>query len=79
MSDVDNPKTPSEGDRQKKGDAPNFPAVVLYAGIVMVLIMIAAVVFLHIRGRKVLPKIPDNHPTSLLQRIPPPKPSASHT
>lgn len=77
MDNLNKPKTPSEADQKRTGDA-NFPAVVLYAGIALALIMIAAVIFLHFRGKKVVPKIPDNHPTSLLQRYPFPEPSASH-
>jgi|UPI00047C7879 hypothetical protein len=58
-----NDPTPEE----RRGDSRFLPVVIL-AGIALILLLIAGVVLVKGKGRKMVPQAPDNHPTSSLIR-----------
>jgi hypothetical protein len=67
---------PSRSDptpEERKGDS-SFLPVVIAAGIALIIILLAAVVFIKARQTKVIPTPHDAHPTSQIQRTPLPLP-----
>jgi hypothetical protein len=48
---------------ERKGDS-SFLPVVIAAGIVLIVILVAALIFLKVRQTKAIPKANDPHPTS---------------
>jgi hypothetical protein len=51
----------------RKGDS-SFLPVVIAAGIVLIVILVAALIFLKVRQTKVIPKANDPHPTSQIMQ-----------
>lgn len=51
----------STEDKEKHPEGPNFPLIVALAGITLALLMIAAVIFLAVRGKKDLPLNHQHH------------------
>jgi hypothetical protein len=54
----------STSDYRQHPKGPNFRLIVILAGVAMIVIFIAAVLILKGGGKKLLPKVPDQHPTS---------------
>jgi hypothetical protein len=63
-----NPDQSSNSDHDK-GDSAFLP-VVIAAGVALIVILVIAAFILKERGRKLLPKVADPHPTSLSQPAP---------
>ncbi len=61
-----NPTRPDTSDQPRKGDSRFLPVVI--AAVCALFVILACIVFIvHQRGRKILPKRPDPHPSSMLQ------------
>ena len=71
----DNPDTPTPSRNDptpeaRKEDASFLPVVVASA-VAIIVILIAAIVFIRMRQSKAVPTAPDHHPTSQLYQPPP--------
>ena len=51
---------------------PNFRLIVILAGVIMLVIFVCVWLVLRTEGRKMLPKVPDKHPTSQVTPLRPP-------
>lgn len=67
---------PSNSDptpEERKGDS-SFLPVVIAAGVAIIVILVAALIFLKVRGEKAIPAVKDQHPTSQVMPAPPQSP-----
>jgi cell division protein FtsN len=65
------PTKPAPSDEPRKGDSAFLP-VVIAAGVALLVILAIAAIVIHHRGKKLIPKSPDQHPTSQVVPIVPP-------
>lgn len=68
MSAANNPQDPT-ADYRKYPKSPNFLLVVILASIALLIILVAAVVLIGHRGRKMEPHAPNPTPNSLAQPL----------
>ncbi len=62
----------STANYRKYPKGPNFRLVVILSGIVMLAIFLFAWLLLRSEGKKLVPKVPNKHPTSRMVPFPPP-------
>ncbi len=68
----------STANYRKYPKGPNFLLVVILAGVAMIAVCLIAVLVLRSEGKKLVPKVPDKHPTSqIIPQIPPLRPPSS--
>ena len=63
---------PSPAELRKDRKKPNFPLIVFLSAVALIVIFICAYFVLRGEGKKMLPKIPDKHPTSQTTPLRPP-------
>ena len=70
----------STANYRKYPKGPNFLLVVILAGVAMIAVCLIAVLVLRSEGKKMVPKVPDKHPTSqITPQITPLRPSSSES
>jgi hypothetical protein len=62
----------STANYRKYPKGPNFLLVVILSGVAIIVIFLCAWLLLRSEGKKLVPKVPDKHPTSQLTPFTPP-------